>query len=109
LFIAWMLWTGSLSRASPIEKAYTKMSRLGAMVGLRRRPDQTPIEYAMDLGNVIPTVATEALDVARVFSADRYGRRMCVANDQNDEVTDEMWKNIRGGLFMRALRKLMIV
>ena len=108
--IGWAVWTGSLSNATPTERTYTKMSRLGSMAGLGRRSHQTPMEYATGLGNAIPAIAIGALDVARAFAASRYGKRVLMEpDDQDPEAPDEMWKGIRGRLLTRALRRLVPV
>ena len=102
--LGWLLWTMSLPNATPAERVYAKMSRLGALAGTRRQSHQTPIEYAMALGNAIPAIASGALTVAWAFAAGRYSGRGPTEADLEDLVED--WKGVRGGLVARALRRL---
>ncbi len=41
--IGWLVWTLSLPRATVVEAVYAKMTRMGTLAGIRRRPNQTPI------------------------------------------------------------------
>ena len=97
---AWLAWSWGLGRG-PGERAYTKMSRLGTLAGIRRAASQTPTEYADALGRAVPRIAAGAQAVASAFAIGRYGR----AQDADTDV-DDAWKSVRGGLVMRALRRL---
>lgn len=99
-----LLWTRSLVAATPSERAYTKLSRLGALAGIRRRAHQTPIEYAMAVGSVIPAVSSAAQRIALAFAANRYGQRN--ESEQDERELDQAWKSIRGKLLARAFARL---
>ena len=105
LSVVWqLLWTRGLAHVTPVERAYTRMSRLGTLAGIGRRPNQTPGEYAATLANAIPRISDAARQVAWAFATDRYGH-----NDQAEEHEDELeeaWKGMRGSLFLRALGRL---
>ena len=99
-----MVWNIGLGKASSVERAYTKMSRLGTLSGTRRYPHQTPVEYAAALGHAVPAVATGARHIAWAFSNNRYGGR---APDEEEQRTlEQIWKSIRGSLIARSLRRL---
>ena len=105
--IMWYMLVRGLRRASPEERAYTKMSRLGTLAGIRRDSHLTPFEYANVLGGAIPAIAAGAQAVARAFAAGRYGRQE-LADDDLKEL-DEGWRGIKGRLLARALRRLVPV
>ena len=99
-----VVWNIGLGKASSVEKAYTKMSRLGALSGTRRYPHQTPVEYAAALGHAVPAVASGARDIARAFSNNRYGGR--APDEEGQRTLEQIWKSIRGSLMARSLRRL---
>ncbi len=108
LGFAWLVWTRiwnlGLGNASPAERLYTKMNRMGAMAGIRRPAHQTPNEYATALGHALPAVATGARNIGWAFAGARYG------NGRPDpaelSALDQAWKSIRGKLAIRAFRRL---
>ena len=105
LWLASMLiWNNGLARASAVEKAYTKMSRLGRLAGFKRDAHQTPAEYSATLGAVLPAIAAPARQIGQAYSADRYGMRRLTEEDQTE--IGQAWKGIRGNLIRLALRRL---
>ena len=98
---AWLAWSWGLGRG-PGERAYTKMSRLGTLAGVRRAASQTPTEYADTLGRTVPRIAAGAHAVASAFAIGRYGG----AQLEESAAADDAWKSVRGGLVLRALRRL---
>jgi hypothetical protein len=103
--VLYTAWNTGLVTASPVEKAYTKMSRLGSLAGIRRRSYYTPIEYAKLLGAAIPTISSNARNIAQAYARDRYAGQGL--SDVEQEQMDVAWKRIRGDLFARALRRFM--
>ena len=97
---AWRSGLGDL----PGERAYAKMSRLGTLAGVRRRPHQTPLEYARSVGLALPKTAAGAQTLGWAFALGRYGRQAV-----EDERIDAAWKSVRMRLFLRALRRLVPV
>ena len=97
---AWRRGLGDL----PGERAYAKMSRLGTLAGLRRKPHQTPLEYSRSVGRALPKTAAGAQTLAWAFALGRYGRQAV-----DDERIDAAWKSVRTRLFLRALRRLVPV
>ncbi len=94
---AWRRGLGDL----PGERAYAKMTRLGTLAGVRRRPDQTPLEYATSVGLALPRTAAGAQTLGWAFALGRYGRQAI-----EDERIDAAWKSVRTRLVLRALRRL---
>ena len=103
LLLYW-LWNLGLRGLSPVEKAYARMNRLGALAGLRRRAYQTPNEYAAMISGVLGETAPSALRIAREFAALRYTG---VESDSDDDEMEEAWRSIRGALVGRAFRRLL--
>ena len=97
---AWRRGLGDL----PGERAYAKMTRLGALAGVRRQPQQTPLEYARSVGLALPRTAAGAQTLGWAFALGRYGRQAV-----EDERIDAAWKSVRARLLLRALRRLVPV
>ena len=105
--LAWLLWTMSLANSTPAESVYTRMNRLGALAGLRRDPNQTPLEYAAALGRAIPAMGPAARTAASLFAAGRYG--MKEPTEPEEDSLGDTWKTIRGNLLAKTLRRLVPV
>ncbi len=105
--LGWALWTRGLGKATPAERAYIKLSRLGALAGLRRPAHHTPLEYARWLGSAIPTIAVGTQSVAWSFATGRYGDPEI--SQQSTEDLESAWRSIRGGLLARVARRLVPV
>lgn len=109
IFIAWR-W--NLRGLTPVEKAYTQMSRLGAIAGVGRRPNQTPLDYALTLGNSAENVREPARRIAWAYSGMRYAPPVESQSD-GETLHDEPesiyrdWRSIRGALLSKALRRLL--
>ena len=105
--LAWLILNSGLGKATPTERAYSKMSRLGTLAGIRRQSHQTPIEYAGLIGSAVPAIASRSQELAGAFAAGRYGGR----EPGDGELTDlrAAWRNVRSGLLSRALRRLVLL
>ena len=69
-----LLWWRALYRGlTPAAGAFARMSRLGAWSGSPPRRDQTPYEYAGDLGEVIPGERTSLNRLSDLYVRDRWG------------------------------------
>ena len=112
LLLYW-LWNLGLRGLSPVEKAYARMNRLGAIAGMKRRAQQTPSEYASMMAGALGEAAPAAQRIARAFAAMRYTRRTTASDDdenEDDGLADSMedaWRSIRGVLIGRAFRRLL--
>lgn len=76
--VAWGLlywiWNAGLRGLSPVERAYAKMNRMGAIAGMRRRDGQTPSEYAAMLAGALDEAGGSARRIGAEFAALRYTR-----------------------------------
>jgi transglutaminase-like putative cysteine protease len=97
------LWTRGLAHATPVERAYTKMSRMGTLAGIGRRPHETPFDYAMAIGAAIPSTALSADHIAQSFASGRYGGPE--AGDYDEDELNRAWSTMRGPLVGRALSR----
>lgn len=100
---AWLLghfvWNFGLGSMGPESRLYTKMTRLGWLGGIGRKPDQTPLEYAAHLGRLVPSVSDGASLIAWAYAAVRYGSGD--EDEERQEAVAEAWNSIKFGLFRR--------
>jgi hypothetical protein len=98
--LSWMLWYRGMSSA---ESAYTKMVRVGWLLGVRHRPWQTPTEYATVVGVAIPTAAESAMLLAIEFEREMYSEsgREFLSDD-----LQQHWRKVQRGLIGYRLRHL---
>ena len=108
--LARFLWNLGLGGFSTEERLYAKMSRLGFIAGLRRRPHQTPWEYALVIGQAVPSAADGVRHISARYAAARYGRHATQNDDDPDDVAvDELntaWNHARWSLIGRAFGRL---
>ncbi len=100
---AWLLghfvWNFGLGSLGPEARLYAKMTRLGWLGGIGRKPDQTPLEYAAHMGSLVPNVSDGASLIAWAYAAVRYG-----SGDEDEErqaAVAEAWNSIKFSLFRR--------
>lgn len=106
-FLVWLIWNLGLGKAGIAERYYIKMSRLGTLAGVRRRPYHTPIEYAGAIGHAVPAASSGAQAVAWTFTVGRYAH---IEESEDDiESLRDHWKKIRGGLISRTLKRILPV
>ncbi len=103
LFALWLLgnlaWNFGLGSLGPEAKLYAKLTRLGWLGGIGRRPYQTPMEYASQVGQVVPTVHGGASLIAWAYAAVRYGS--ADEDEERQAAVTEAWKSIRFSLVRR--------
>ena len=100
--VAWNFGLGSLDAEA---RLYTKLTRLGRLAGLGRRPSQTPIEYGSRVGQAVPDTAAHAMAIATAYASRRYGNHE--SNEERLESLTASWKGIRLPLVARTLRRLL--
>ena len=116
LLLYW-IWNAGLRGLSPVERAYAKMNRMGALAGMRRGAYQTPNEYAAMLAGALDDAGASAQRIGAAFGALRYtgaGAASDTDNGADDsaqtQIADDMeqaWRSIRGALLTRAFRRLL--
>jgi transglutaminase-like putative cysteine protease len=70
-FLAW--WRALYRRLSPVGGAFARVSRLGAWSGSPPSRDQTPYEYADQLGHVVPSERATLRRLTDLYVQDRWG------------------------------------
>jgi len=69
-------WLWHVDRGNLASAAYVKMAALANMVDLGPRPQQTPLEFAAELGSAFPQVAGDADRIASIYASSRFsGKR----------------------------------
>ena len=98
----WRFWA-----MSPTGRAYAGMSRLGWLAGAGRRRPETPMEYALRLGESARDADEGAQVIAKAFELEAYGGRE-VPEEVHEEVRSE-WPAVRWALVRRSLLRLIRV
>ncbi|MCH7641846.1 MAG: transglutaminase domain-containing protein [Chloroflexi bacterium] len=98
----WRFWA-----MSPTGRAYASMSRLGWLAGAGRRRPETPMEYALRLGESARDADEGAQAIARAFELEAYGGRP-VPEAVHEAVRSE-WPAVRWALVRRSLLRLVHV
>jgi hypothetical protein len=70
-FIIW--WRALYKGASPVAGRVARIARLGAWSGRPPRPDQTPYEYADQLGSAVPEARAPVRELADLYVRERWG------------------------------------
>jgi transglutaminase-like putative cysteine protease len=71
---AFMVWWLRLYRGlPPVVSAFARLARLGAWSGAPPRPDQTPYEYADQLGAVVPEERDTLRQLSDLYVGERWG------------------------------------
>ncbi len=68
-------WLWHVDRANLAAAAYAKMTALANMVNLGPKPQQTPLEFAAELGSTFPQEAGDVDRIARLYADTRFGGR----------------------------------
>lgn len=109
--LLFVVWTWNLRGLTAVEKAYTQMTRLGAIAGMTRRSDQTPLDYAATLGEAAEDLRGPALRIAWAYSGMRYAPSSeflddAEASKDDADAINREWRSVRGPLLSRAIRRL---
>jgi hypothetical protein len=97
------LWRRSLAGLSPADLVYADMGRLATLLGWRRRPGETPHEYASRLASLAPAHSASFRLVADVFVALRFGRREMLPGEPS--ALSAALQRVRRGLLGAALAR----
>lgn len=106
--IVWLIlytfWNAKLVSATPVERAYTKISRLGAFAGVPRRSHLTPIEYGLLLSKVVPEGSSDIDVITSAFASLRYSGAQDAHADEDR--FERAWKAVRTKLLARGIKRL---
>ena len=102
--LVFLLWRWGLRGMKPPERAYARITRLGAMLGLGRPAHSTPSEYAGFLSKKVPSSADAITGIVARYEAQVYGRADIV--DDQARVLEREWRRVRGAMVRWRLRNL---
>ena len=97
--LGYLAWNFGLGPLGPEARLYAKLTRLGWLGGIGRRPNQTPMEYAAQIGRLVPSAYDGATLIAWAYSSVRYGS--AEDNDERQAAISETWKSIRLSMVRR--------
>ena len=98
--LIWIVWGISLRGKSSIEKQYINMMRLATLGGIPINNTQTPIEYGMNIGTLLPSIRESVSYITWNFAAMQYSDAKVELNSSD---ADSNWKKIRKALLARIL------
>jgi hypothetical protein len=84
------------------ETAWRRLGWLAARVGQRRRPSDTPVEFAGRLASAMPTLSRAITDLGQAYSQWCY-RREGIA-DLQWRRADDAWRSLRAGMIRELVR-----
>ena len=100
--LLWREWWWKLGRLPRSDELFAKMCRLGAALGLRKRPEQTPLEYAAMLSEAIPAQRRQIQRITRAYVMRRYASGRVPLSDLRD--AEWSWGSLRWAMFKRFFR-----
>jgi transglutaminase-like putative cysteine protease len=99
LLLAFIWWLSLRGMDAPT-RAYARMSRIAALLGMRRRSNETALEFAVNLGNQTYAAQEHASLIAIEFQ-----RRVYANPSGNTDFADDMSKRLEGA-WRRVARAL---
>ena len=97
--LGYLAWNYGLGPLGPEARLYAKLTRLGWLGGIGRRPNQTPMEYAAQIGRLVHSAHDGATLIAWAYSSVRYGS--AEDDDERQAAISETWKSIRLSMVRR--------
>jgi transglutaminase-like putative cysteine protease len=102
----WWEWRG-MRGMSPISRAYARLERYLGLLGIQFAPQNTPEERRRRVMRDIPGVERPVTAITRMYTTERYGspERFASHAAQQSDSADRAWKEARGGILRRWLRR----
>jgi hypothetical protein len=103
----WLEWRG-LRGLSPIARAYAKLERFVALIGIRLAPQQTPEERRRRILRDLPGSERPVTAITRMYTSERYGPgpKHPAERASNAYVADKAWTEARSSILQRFVRRL---
>ena len=98
-----LLWQHNLRSLRPHVRPYAQLSAFAAWAGLRRRPSDTPYEYAATLSRAVPPARSQVQTITEAYVRGTYGRGPLDHELARRAV--EAWATLRWLLLRRALQR----
>lgn len=102
----WWEWRG-MRGLSPISRAWARLERYMALIGLRPNPQQTPDERRSRIIRSLPPVEPPVTAITRMYTHERYGRPEHTPREDaiQSQIADEAWSDARGNIVRGWLRR----
>jgi transglutaminase-like putative cysteine protease len=100
----WWEWRG-MRGLSPITRAYARLERYIALIGLRPTARQTPHERRDQIVRQLPAAEPPVTAITRLYTAERYGRPAPIRDEIKAQPADQAWSRARSNILKRWLRR----
>jgi transglutaminase-like putative cysteine protease len=98
----WWEWRG-MGGLSPAARAYARVQRYIALIGLRFGAQQTPDERRKSIAAELPPIEPPLSAITRMYTTERYGPN----RRGRAEIADQAWAEARGTILARFVRRLL--
>lgn len=103
----WWEWRG-MRGLSPITRAYARLERYAALIGLRFGKQDTPEERRRKFSQNLPQAERPVTAITRLYTSERYGRPLSAdEQERRDENASTAWRETRTKILARRFRRLM--
>lgn len=103
--LVWFLWNRGLRALAATDGPWARVMKAGRWAGVRAEPSMTPLEYADEIGRVVPQARRPANQVASDYTLRRYG---ALGKAADAGTANQAWRELRQALTRGwARRKLL--
>lgn len=99
---AWWLW--GTWRLPPAARLFVRLQRLASIAGLRPAQSLTPLEFAWEVGRLVPGTRRAAETIAQLYSREQYGRRP--VREEELRLASRLWREVLRPRLVRAAFRL---
>jgi transglutaminase-like putative cysteine protease len=101
----WWEWRG-MKGLSPVTRAYARLERFAALVGIRFKPQQTPEERRQNLLRDLPQSKRPVTAITRMYTVERYGpRQNPMEEPKTTQIAGRAWSEARSSILKRFLKR----
>lgn len=106
--LAMFAWWLSLRGMDAPTKAYARMLRLSSLLGMKRKPTQTALEFASELGDKTVAARDHATFIAIEFQRQIYAGASQETGEDEEREKDinEAWRKVARALIAHRIRRL---
>lgn len=99
-------WWISLRGMDAPTKAYARMNRIAVLMGMRRRPNETVMEFAAILGDRTANAREHASLIAIEYQRQVYSDSMCLRAEDGElpKRLERAWRGVARALLIRRLK-----
>ncbi|MBN8594059.1 MAG: DUF4129 domain-containing protein [Anaerolineae bacterium] len=102
----WWEWRG-MRGLSPISRAWARLERYMALIGLQPNAQQTPEERRTRIVRSLPPIEPPVNAITRLYSHERYSKPASTPQEDiaQSQIADEAWSDARINIVRRWLRR----